>query len=222
MKFFTQSFLYDDAWPIVSLAFFLRYPNPYASHVVSCDVIARVLTPAGSLKTTRLILKRGALPQWFPTGIISRAESWVVEESEVDVAGRVVRCVTRNLDHVKVMQVIESTVLTEAEAGKTLQITDARFVSGFGWGLTKRIEKYGASKFKTNVEKSRQGVSLVLRMLRESRLQPLGLGAAPSPAARFDFSHALRTIKLATPDRSPDTSNSRLITTSERGRDGDG
>jgi len=177
MKFFSQSFLYDDPWSIVSLAFFLRYPNPYAAHVLSCDVISRNVTPEGALQTKRLILKRGAVPKWFPRGIVSRAESWVVEESEVDPFGRVVNCTTRNLDHVKVMQVVESTELRSLPDGNTMQTTQARFVSGFGWGLTKRIESHGLNKFKANVQRSREGVSLVLRLLRESRLQPLALGS---------------------------------------------
>ena len=80
-------------------------------------MIDRTVTPTGALRTTRLILKRGALPGWFPAGIVSRAESWVIEESEVDPADRTVRCVTRNLDHVKVMQVVESTLLSEAGDG---------------------------------------------------------------------------------------------------------
>lgn len=108
---------HSDPWSIVSLAFFLRYPNPYASHVLSCDVIARNVTPSGSLSTTRLILKRGALPKWAPQGIVSRAESWVIEESEVDPFGKVVRCQTKNLDHVKVMQVQEFVELREVENG---------------------------------------------------------------------------------------------------------
>lgn len=98
---------FSDPWSIVSLAFFLRYPNPYAAHVTSCDVISRDFTPSGTLVTTRLILKRGSLPRWAPQGIISRAESWVIEESEVDPFGQVVKCKTKNLDHVKVMQVEE-------------------------------------------------------------------------------------------------------------------
>lgn len=112
-----QLFLCSDPWSIVSLAFFLRYPNPYASHVVSCDVISRNPTPQGTLLTTRLILKRGALPKWAPRGIVSRAESWVIEESEVDPFGKVVRCRTKNLDHVKVMQVEETTELREVGYG---------------------------------------------------------------------------------------------------------
>ncbi|KAF8649801.1 hypothetical protein AX16_005566 [Volvariella volvacea WC 439] len=177
MKFFSQSFLYDDPWSIVSLAFFLRYPNPYAAHVVSCDVISREQTPQGTLVTSRLILKRGALPRWAPKGIVSRAESWIIEESEVDPFGKTVRCRTRNLDHVKVMQVEEWVHFKETPEGKTMQTTEARILSGFGWGLTKKIESHGLARFKANVQRSREGVSLILSMLRQGRLQPMALGA---------------------------------------------
>lgn len=45
-------------------------------------------------------------------------------------------------------------VLTFFLVGRsTIHKTEARFVSGLGWGLKKRIEEYSASRFKTNVEK---------------------------------------------------------------------
>ncbi|CCM00312.1 uncharacterized protein FIBRA_02342 [Fibroporia radiculosa] len=176
MRFYSQSFLYDDPWAIVSYAFFMRYPNPLASHVLSCDVISRTLSPSGSLVTTRLILKSGALPRWAPKGMISRAESWVVEESEVDPVGRTVRCTTKNLDHVKVMRVEERIILQQTEDGKTVQNTDARFVSGFGWGLTKKIENHGLARFKANIQRSRQGFHMILDLIRQSRMQPMTMG----------------------------------------------
>jgi len=183
MKFFSQSFLYDDPWSIVSLAFFLRYPNPHAAHVLSCDVVSRTTTDTGSLLTTRLILKRGAMPRWAPQGIVSRAESWVIEESEVDPFGKTVCCRTRNLDHVKVMQVEESVIFKQFGDGQTLQTTEARIRSGFGWGLAKRIESHGLARFKANVQRSREGVSLILGLLRQSRLQPMTMtSAVDSPA----------------------------------------
>ena len=110
----------SDPWSTVCFAFFLRYPNPHAKHVMSCDVISRQITPTGTLLTTRLILKRGALPKWAPKGIVSRAETWVLEESEVDPFGHVVRCRTRNLDHLKVMQVHENIILKDAEVGRCI------------------------------------------------------------------------------------------------------
>jgi hypothetical protein len=108
---------FSDPWPIVSLAFFLRYPNPYASHVVSCDVIQREFSPSGTLLTKRLILKRGAFPKWFPAGIVSRAEAWVIEESEVDPHGKVVRCRTQNLNNVKILRVAETVTLKANDRG---------------------------------------------------------------------------------------------------------
>ena len=57
------------------------------------------------------------MPRWFPKGIVSRAESWVIEESEVDPYGKVLRCVTKNLDHVKVMQVEESVCFAQNAEG---------------------------------------------------------------------------------------------------------
>ncbi|KIJ21501.1 hypothetical protein PAXINDRAFT_164983 [Paxillus involutus ATCC 200175] len=177
MKFFSQSFVYDDPWSIVSLAFFLRYPNPYASHVISCDVVDRRQTESGSLLTTRLILKRGTLPRWAPQGIISRTESWVIEESEVDPFGKIVRCRTKNLDHVKVMQIEETQLFQQTEEGRTVQTTEAYITSKIGWGLTKRIESHGLARFKAHVQKSRQGVSLMMDLIRQARLQPMAFGS---------------------------------------------
>lgn len=174
VKFFKQSHHFDESWPTVTLAFFLRYPNPYATHVLSADVISRSFTPQGTLLTTRLILKRGAIPKWVPQGIVSRAESWIVEQSEVDPLGKVVRCETRNLDHVKIMSVRELVELREGANGSTRQKTQAEVVSKFGWGLAKRIERYGHEKFQRNIERSRAGISLIVDLLHQSRLQPMG------------------------------------------------
>lgn len=180
MKFFAQSFLYDDPWSIVSLAYFLRYPNPYASHVASCDVISRTVTPSGTLLTTRLILKKGSLPKWAPRGIMSKAESWIIEESEVDPVQGVVRCTTKNLDHVKVMRVEEHVTLRRTDDNKCLQKTEARFISNFGWGLTKQLENHSLARFKANIQRSREGISLVLGLLRQARMQPMSFGGASS------------------------------------------
>jgi PRELI-like family len=189
----------------VSLAFFLRYPNPYASHVLSCDVISRDFTPSGSLVTTRLILKTATLPRWAPRGIISRSESWILEESEVDPQGKIVRCLTRNLDHVKAMQVHETQIFSQVGEGcvdgfsishmpipmhlfqrKTLQTTEARIVSGFGWGLTRQIENYGLARFRKNVQR--------VRLFRRVDLR---LSSLPCSRAKVSLSSLTPSVRLA-------------------------
>ena len=46
---------------------------------------------------------------------MSKAESWIIEESEVDPVHGVVRCTTKNLDHVKVMRVEEHVTFQRTE-----------------------------------------------------------------------------------------------------------
>ena len=108
VKDFVHQSSYDHSWSSCVRAYFLRYPNPNATHVLSTDVIERRIEyrpfrggPSSSastssvtldhsdtipvLCTTRLILKRGNLPKWAPSGLIKNAESWVMEESEVEL-----------------------------------------------------------------------------------------------------------------------------------------
>lgn len=81
--------------PTPLLAFFLRYPNPFARHVLSVDVLERTVDPeTGKIRTLRLILKRGVVPQWASKWLPAAAASggrgldaWVLEESLVDPPG---------------------------------------------------------------------------------------------------------------------------------------
>lgn len=212
----------DIPFTILCPVYFLRYPNPLASHVISVDVLSREVvarpilaanaassqastssTPlagaseargSGSssrlsgwrfrtgqeveqeeqvrhvLKTTRLILKRGTLPKWAPAGLVRNAESWVLEESEVDLdsspsgtGGREMRCWTRNLDHTTVMAVTEQNVFQEnseqpmdAKDPKTpFTRLDSRYdiESKLSFGLLRnRIEKFGYNRVVTHVD----------------------------------------------------------------------
>lgn len=88
---------------------------------------------------------------------------------------------------------------------KTLQTTEAKFLSGFGWGLTKKIESYGLAKFKSNLQRvcrmldyrpipmltsiqSREGFFVILGIIRQSRMQPMTMGAPNSFLAARSFS----------------------------------
>ena len=59
VKFYSTHYTYDHSFPTVTLAYFLRYPNPYSRHVSSTDTIARTFDPVTQrLTTVRLHLKR--------------------------------------------------------------------------------------------------------------------------------------------------------------------
>ncbi len=64
VRFYKTNFEYEHPFAQVSLAVFMKYPNPFAAHVLASDVIDRFVDETGRLHTTRLFLKRGAVPKW--------------------------------------------------------------------------------------------------------------------------------------------------------------
>ena len=77
------------------MAYYVRYPNPFARHVLSVDVVDRWIDAnTGKLHTKRLILKRGIMPKWatkwLPATNMSGGrgmDAWILEESVVDPPG---------------------------------------------------------------------------------------------------------------------------------------
>ncbi|KAI8061639.1 PRELI-like family-domain-containing protein [Gongronella butleri] len=169
VKFYQHTFQYDHPWQNVTLAFWLRYPNPFASHVLAVDVLERYVDERGILKTTRLVLKKGKAPKWFPKSFLKNSEAFVIEESEVDPKAMTMVTRTKNLNHVRIMQVEESQTFT-TNGESTSCKTEARIISRFGWGLTNRIEGFGQSSFAANASKARKGMRHILQMIREKQV----------------------------------------------------
>ncbi|KAJ9099886.1 hypothetical protein QFC21_003891 [Naganishia friedmannii] len=199
VKVFKHTHRFDDAPQTVLLAFYLRYPNPFASHVLSCDVISRDIdSDTGSISTQRLILKKGIVPRWARTwlenfGMMGGGglEAWVLEESEVWVdpeSGELrLKSMTRNISHKKLMHVTEGTELESAAPFRgTYQHTTALISSNFGSDsrlssfARGRIENWGAARFEGNSERARQGMSLIMERLRAYQALPNTLEAEES------------------------------------------
>lgn len=128
VKFYESSFNYDYPFPAVSLAYFLRYPNPYATHVLSTDVIDRHYDPATQrLNTTRLHLKRSKIPstvlKLLPKGILGAGgdggQSYILEKSIVDFREGWMKTETKNLEWTGILSVIEKQVYQRLSAGAT-------------------------------------------------------------------------------------------------------
>lgn len=102
-------------WEAVSLALFQKYPNPFAAHVLSTDVLARHLDEHGRLHSTRLLLKTGGshVPVWLQSLIKSR-EAYVLEESIVDFCSGIMETRTRNLSHRRFMSIEETQTFTRS------------------------------------------------------------------------------------------------------------
>jgi len=117
VKFYSQSHTYDYPFATVSLAYLLRYPNPYSRHVLTTDVLSREFDPATQqLTTTRILLKRSRLPsailKLLPRGFLGASaqgdsQSYILERSVIDVKEGWMRTESRNLNLRTVLDVIE-------------------------------------------------------------------------------------------------------------------
>ncbi|EHA21249.1 hypothetical protein ASPNIDRAFT_213533, partial [Aspergillus niger ATCC 1015] len=115
MKFFENVFTYDYSFPAVSLAYFLRYPNPYSRHVLTTDVIDRYVDPTTQrLHTTRLLLKKSKVPsgilKLLPKGIggsDNSGQSYILETTVVDAKEGWMQTESRNMEWTGILSVVE-------------------------------------------------------------------------------------------------------------------
>ena len=116
VKFFESTYTYDYSFPAVTLAYFLRYPNPYSTHVLSTDVISRDIDTHGRLRTLRIHRKSSRLPpavlKLLPQSVLGnvsggRSESYILETSTIDVHEGWMRTESKNLDWTGILSVVE-------------------------------------------------------------------------------------------------------------------
>lgn len=117
VKFYESFHTYDYSFPAVTLAYFLRYPNPYSTHVLSTDTISRsVDQETGQLHTTRIHRKSSRLPpavlKLLPASVLGnvsggRSESYILETSTIDMHEGWMRTESKNLDWTGILSVVE-------------------------------------------------------------------------------------------------------------------
>jgi len=120
VKFYSQTDNYPYSFPAVTLAYFLRYPNPYSTHVASTDTISRHYDPETQrLTTLRLHLKISKLPsavlKLIPGSMLGASkdgstQSYILERSMVDIRTGVMETESRNLEWTGVLSVVEKQV----------------------------------------------------------------------------------------------------------------
>jgi 4-amino-4-deoxychorismate lyase len=117
VKFYSSTDTYSYPFPAVTLAYFLRYPNPYSTHVLSTDTIARNFDPETQrLTTIRLHLKRSKLPsaviKLLPSSLLGtsatgESQTYILEKSVVDINEGWMDTESRNLEWTGVLSVVE-------------------------------------------------------------------------------------------------------------------
>ena len=172
VKFHETSFSYDYPFPAVTLAYFLRYPNPYSTHVLSTDVIERQFDPISQrLTTTRLHLKRSKLPpailKLLPKGILGTStdagQSYILEKSTVDVNEGWMETESRNLEWTGILSVIEKQAYKRSYVDRTSSTPAAS-------DLVEQTKGKGTNVTTTVTFKSRFGQGKMLGQRRKEEI----------------------------------------------------
>jgi hypothetical protein len=86
----------------------MRYPNPFATHVLSEDTLYREFRPNGILYSRRLLTKTNRIPKWGEKFIVNFTRMVpLVEESYVDRETRTIVTYTRNVGLSRFMTAVE-------------------------------------------------------------------------------------------------------------------
>nr|XP_020477864.1 PRELI domain-containing protein 1, mitochondrial-like isoform X2 [Monopterus albus]XP_020477865.1 PRELI domain-containing protein 1, mitochondrial-like isoform X2 [Monopterus albus]XP_020477866.1 PRELI domain-containing protein 1, mitochondrial-like isoform X2 [Monopterus albus] len=168
-RYFHSEIDIKSPWHQVLAAFWRRYPNPYSTHVLTEDVLYREVTPSNHLLSRRLLTKTNRLPGWaehvFPRHM-ARAV-YVLEDSIVDPHAHTLITKTWNLNHNKLMTVVERCLFEEDRSRPSwTKLSREAWISSAIYGLARPIQEFGLSRFKTNQAKAMKGLEYTLSKIQ--------------------------------------------------------
>ncbi|KAJ1642858.1 hypothetical protein J3B02_002778 [Coemansia erecta] len=172
VKFYQHKYSYDYSWNTVSYAFLNRYPNPFATHVLSVDTLDhRIDAETGELFITRLLRKTNSVPRWARS-VMRGNDAYILEEVKVNAETGTLVSKTRNITHTRLMKVEERQFLMadRDNASRTLCRNETSIVSNIGYGLNSKIENFSLSRLSDNLVKSRKGMLYVLDLAQRKGL----------------------------------------------------
>ena len=147
VKFYESTFAHTYPFPTVTLAYYLRYPNPYSTHVISTDVINRHYDPESqTLYTARLHLKRSKIPsailKLLPSSLLGpsaisngtngTSQSYVLERSIVSMKDGVMVTESRNLELTGILTAVERQLYRRPGADAASFFDRCKTRPGFG------------------------------------------------------------------------------------------
>ncbi|XBW37693.1 hypothetical protein QEN19_003277 [Hanseniaspora menglaensis] len=176
---FTKTSFQDFAFSIVN-----KYPNPFAPHIKSVDIISRKLLPISDgemenkkLMFTKLIRKLGSLPKWTPS-VLRITDSFILETVVVNPKEQAIHSRLQNLDKSHYLKVIQVNKYQYDPIGGCIkQTSNLEFVSEVSHKVENHvkgktmwepmsskvhfgdtIEKFSLKTYNKQIMKSREGI----------------------------------------------------------------
>lgn len=165
-------------WPLpfnlLTFANFRKYPNEFADHVISNDVLSRTILPNGLLVTDRLLQLKQPIPSFLRRiGLPFPETTYFFERSVLNPQTQEFEATTHNLSMRSFFQATEiCSYFADNETGGTNFHQKASFTACSYF--SKVIEDFAVSRFKSNADKGRQGLTSVIKSL-EDELEDFGM-----------------------------------------------
>lgn len=177
-KYYHTEHTHPFSWDQVARAIFQRYPNPFASHVLSEDTVYREVINGTTLYSRRFLVKTNKIPKWGEKLLAGFARKVpLIEESYVDSRNKTITTYTRNVGMSNFMTVAERVVykICPHNPGQTIAVKEAWVESKF-YGLRTAIKNFGIERFKANTVRATAGFNHVLERLQSQQVSLRELG----------------------------------------------
>ena len=153
-------FSFDD----VVQSFWSRYPNPFAKHVLSEDVLQRKVV-GNQLWSTRLLMKTGVIPKWGEFMFKDKStRSYVVENSVLDLEKKTITTYTRNVSLTSYSFLEEKCTYRPSVDGKNWTVCErsSSVVSPVKF-LGPRIAQFVMGRYQSSVQRTDKGWDHVIK-----------------------------------------------------------
>lgn len=169
MRTLSTSHEYAYPWQQVVTAFWHRYPNPYATHVLSEDTVVRRIED-GNLISKRLTTKKGYVPSWGQR-FLPGGKAYIVEESVVDPKNKTFTTYTRNVDMTRLVE--EKCVYRPSPGNEDYTICEREgYISSNVMGASRALKKLGVGRLEKGMQKTVLGYEWVLNRMYSSSADP--------------------------------------------------
>jgi hypothetical protein len=173
MKEIETKHYWQYPFDLLTFANFRKYPNEFADHVISNDVLSRKILPNGLMVTDRLLQLKQPIPSFLRRlGLPFPETTYFFERSILNPQTQAFEATTHNLSMRSFFQATEiCSYFADKESGGTNFHQKASFTACSYF--SKIIEDFAVSRFESNADKGRKGLRSVLQAL-EDELEEFG------------------------------------------------
>ena len=136
-----------------------------SSHVLTEDVVHRMVDDSGNLWTKRLISKTNSAPKWTERFLSSKLV-FIIEESVLDPKHKTLTTYTRNIGLKHLMTIEEKVTYRSTDDQNNWTVAERQaWIDSNVFGLSSAVQRFGLERFRKNVSKACNGFNFILNAL---------------------------------------------------------